>query len=270
MGRSKQKQRVIFVTGAATGIGAAIVRQCVARGDRVIAADINMTELNKLGRELGDSVRATQLDVRDPARWERAFESSEKSFGPIDVLVNNAGVCLPGRCDEVSVEDERMTIDVNLMGVMHGVRAAIPRFLARRSGHIINVASMAAFAPVPELASYSASKHAVRAYTHACAIDHRHSPLHFTLVYPSAVQTPMLDGMRQKEKGVLVFNERAMPPSKIAEAVLSAIDNPRREVCVPEGLGRALRVAGLFPGLLSRTADGAEKRARKLMKKRKV
>jgi short-subunit dehydrogenase len=162
----------------------------------------------------------------------------------------------------VPADDDRLTVEVNLLGVMNGVRTFLPRFLALGRGHVINVASMAAFAPAPDLASYCATKHAVRAYTHSCALDHRHAPVHWTLACPSAVDTPMLEGMRKKRAGVVVFTEKPMPPERIARAIVDAIRAPKREVLVPSARGKIVRLLGLFPGLLSRGMDDAERRGR--------
>ena len=254
----------VLVTGAAKGIGAAIVRLCIEAGHRVVAVDIDQANLSRLREEL-PGIETAVLDVRDLAAWERVVESAEAQGGPIDVLINNAGVCLPGLCDQVSADDDRLTVEVNLIGVMNGVRTLLPRFLARRRGHVINVASMAAFAPAPELATYCATKHAVRAYTHSCALEHRHAPIHWTLACPSAVETPMLQGMRQRRAGVVVFTEKPMPPDKIAGAIVDAIREPRSEVLVPNARGKLIRFIGLFPGLLSRGMDDAERRGREAL-----
>ncbi len=200
------------------------------------------------------------LDVRDREAWEDLASKLDSPSKPIEVLINNAGVCNPGSCERVSDEDDRLTIDVNLIGVINGVRTFLPRFLARDRGHVINVASMAAFAPAPELATYCATKHAVRAYTHSCALDHRHTSVHFTLACPSAVETPMLQRMREKRAGAVVFTETPMPPERFAAAIVRAIRAPRREVLVPSGRGRMIRLLGLFPGLISSGMDGAERR----------
>ena len=251
--------RRVLVTGAAKGIGAAIVRLCVDVGHRVIAVDIDGEALSRL-REGLPSIETAVLDVRDLAAWKRVVESAEAQGGAIDVLINNAGVCLPGPCDQVSADEDRLTVEVNLMGVMNGVRTVLPRFLSRGRGHVINVASMAAFAPAPDLAAYSATKHAVRAYTHSCALDHRHAPIDWTLACPSAVETPMLESMRKRRAGVVVFTEKPMSPEKIAGVIVDAIRNPRREILIPNARGKLLRFIGLFPGLLSRGMDDAERR----------
>jgi NADP-dependent 3-hydroxy acid dehydrogenase YdfG len=257
---TNQGPKRALVTGAAKGIGAAIVRLCVEAGHQVVAVDIDQDGLSRL-RETVPGIETAILDVRDLAAWERVVEGAETQGGPIDVLINNAGVCLPGPCNKVSADDDRLTVEVNLMGVMNGVRTLLPRFLARKRGHVINVASMAAFSPSPDLAAYCATKHAVRAYTHSCALDHRNSPIHWTLVCPGAVETPMLESMRQRRAGVVVFTEKPMPPEAMGSAVVSAIREPRSEILVPNTPGKKLlRFIGLFPGLLARGMDDAERR----------
>jgi len=246
----------VLVTGAAKGIGAAIAKLCVEAGHAVIAVDIDEGGLAELRGSL-PGIDTALLDVRDLAGWERVAASVESQGGPIDVLINNAAVCLPGRCDQLSPEDDRLTVEVNLIGVINGVRTFLPRFLARGRGHVINVASMAAFAPAPDLATYCATKHAVRAYTHSCALDHRHAPVHWTLACPSAVETPMLQGMRDKRAAAVVFTEKPMPPERFARAIVEAIHSPKREVLVPSVRGKIIRLLGLFPGLLSRGMDDA-------------
>ncbi|MGB5349438.1 MAG: SDR family NAD(P)-dependent oxidoreductase, partial [Polyangiales bacterium] len=99
----------ILVTGAAHGIGAAIARLCVEAGHRIIAVDIDGEALFRL-REGLPCIETAVLDVRDLAAWRRVVDDAEKQGGPIDVLVNNAGVCLPGPCEQVSAEDDRMTV----------------------------------------------------------------------------------------------------------------------------------------------------------------
>ncbi len=246
----------VLVTGAAKGIGRAIAQLCVEAGHAVVAVDVDENGLAELVGSLPE-IETAHLDVRDLSAWEQVASRVESQDGPVDVLVNNAGVCLPGRCDQVSPEDDRLTVEVNLLGVIHGVRTFLPRFLARGRGHVINVASMAAFAPAPDLATYCATKHAVRAYTHSCALDHRHAPIDWTLACPSAVETPMLQGMRKKRAGAVVFTEKPMPPERFARAVVEAIRAPKREVLVPSGRGKVIRLLGLFPGLLSRGMDDA-------------
>jgi NADP-dependent 3-hydroxy acid dehydrogenase YdfG len=249
----------VLVTGAAKGLGEAIAKRCAERGHYVVATDVDAERLTELE---SSQIRTAILDVRDLDAWEQLVSDLEAREEEIDVLINNAGVCLPGRCDRVSPHDDRLTVEVNLIGVMNGIRALLPRFLERGRGHVINVASMAAFAPAPDLAAYCATKHAVRAYTHSCALDHRHAPIDWTVVCPSAVETPMLAGMRKRRAGAVVFTETPMPARRVADAVLDAIESPRAEVLIPRARGSVLRLLGLFPGVLARGMDGAERRGR--------
>jgi short-subunit dehydrogenase len=253
-----------MVTGAAMGIGAAIVRRCLERGWDVLAVDVDEAGLEQL-RATCPSVECATLDVRDAGRWDEVVSAYEERVGPLHVLVNNAGICRPGRGDALSLKDERDTIEVNLMGVIHGVRAMRPRFLKRGRGHILNVASMAAFAPSPDLAAYCASKHGVRAYTHSCAIEDRHAPIEYTVVFPGLVETPMVESMRRRAAGVVVFTEQPMTPEALADAVLDAIANPTPEVFVPNLKGRVLRFFGLFPRLIAKGMDGAEEKGREAL-----
>jgi len=249
-------RRCFLVTGAARGIGRAIVDAAVARGDVVAACDRDEVALAD-AFALVPSVLRFVLDVRDERAWSDVVARIERDRGPIDVLVNNAGICHPGRFDTIPMSAERDVIDVNLVGTMLGMRAVMPAFVARDRGHVVNVASMAAFLPSAELASYSATKHAVRAYTHACAMDLRHTGIHFTVVCPRATETPMLAAMRAERAGSVVFAERPLRADEVANAVLGAVDEPRDEVLVPEWPNRALRFFGLFPATLRRGMDRA-------------
>ena len=123
----------VLITGAAKGIGSATVRLAIEAGHQVVAVDIDREALVRLREEL-PGIETALLDVRDLAAWERVVEGAGQQGGPIDVLVNNAGVCLPGPCNEVSAEDDRLTVEVNLLGVMYGVRTILPRFLERQRG----------------------------------------------------------------------------------------------------------------------------------------
>jgi NADP-dependent 3-hydroxy acid dehydrogenase YdfG len=259
--RTPPAKKRVLVTGAANGIGAAIVDACVSAGHTVVATDIDEKGLAEL-RQARPGTETVVLDVRDLDAWERVISRSESQGGPIDVLINNAGVCLAGRCDRVSAEDDRRTVEVNLVGVMNGVRTILPRFLERKCGHVINVASMAAFFPAPDLAAYCATKHAVRAYTHSCALDHRHAPVEWTVACPGAVETPMLERMRKKRVGAVVFSGHPMQPQQVASAVVDAIETPRREVLVTTRASKLLRLLGLFPGLVARGVDDAERQGR--------
>jgi NADP-dependent 3-hydroxy acid dehydrogenase YdfG len=168
--------RVMLLTGCASGIGRHLTTVLSARGHRVVATDLNEEALSKQAADLGwsrDRVLTRRVDVRSDADWEAAFGAAETAFGPVDVLMNIAGFLHPAWVHELTGRDVDLHLDVNVKGVVHGTHAAAKRMIPRRSGHIVNIGSLASLAPVPGLSLYSASKFAVRGFTLAAATELR-------------------------------------------------------------------------------------------------
>jgi 3-oxoacyl-[acyl-carrier protein] reductase len=148
---------------------------------------------------------------------------------------------------DVAVDSQ---IDVNLKGVVHGVRAVVPGMMAQGRGHIVNVASLAALAPVSGLALYCASKHAVRGYSLSVALELRSHGIAVTVVCPDAVQTPMLDIQRDVDAAALTFSgPRVLTPREVSEGIVRALDERPLEVLLPPSRGWMAKVASLAPGL---------------------
>ncbi len=155
--------RVAFITGGASGIGAALTTKLTDAGAEVWIADRQFGVAEQLARRLdaGDAaVHAVELDVRDPVAFEQAIARTVQTSGRIDFGFNNAGIGIGGEIDALSLEDWNDIIDVNLRGVIHGVRAAYPVMIRQGSGHIVNTASMAGLVTTSAQAGYSATKHA--------------------------------------------------------------------------------------------------------------
>lgn len=274
--KSAERGRVVLVTGAASGIGRQIAAALAARGDRVAAADIDEAALARAelgpgtspGTSPGPSPGETgtpgpgvlrlRLDVRDPDDWQRALDRTEAAYGPLDVLLNVAGVLRPGYLHTVTPADIALHLDVNVKGVALGLQAAAARMVARRRGHIVNVGSLASLAPVSGLGLYAASKFAVRGLSLAAAQDLQPHGVAVTLVMPDAVQTPMLDLQVDRPEAALTFSGgRSLTAAEVAQAVLRAIDTPPGappgarpplEVALPAGRALLARLAGAFPG----------------------
>src|SRR5437763_50829 len=157
--------RVAFVTGGASGIGRAISGALVARGDRVVVSDINASGAAAVARELEargpGSATSVGLDVADPRGFEQAVAAAHAEHGRLDLLFNNAGIGVGGPVEELALAHWERTIDVNLRGVMHGVRAAYPLMIEQGFGHIVNTASLAGLLPFPFGVPYAMTKHAV-------------------------------------------------------------------------------------------------------------
>lgn len=160
--------KVAVVTGAASGIGAALARHFAAAGMQVVLADIEVDALDKATGRLiaeGADVICVRTDVSSLQDVTELFEAATSRFGAVDVLCNNAGVTSAGRFDQLSLKDWRWVLDVNLWGVINGCHTFVPHMLERRTGHVVNTASVAGFTSAANTGPYSASKHAVVALT---------------------------------------------------------------------------------------------------------
>jgi NAD(P)-dependent dehydrogenase (short-subunit alcohol dehydrogenase family) len=262
--RDTVKGRVILVTGAAAGIGAAIATLAIARGHRVMLTDVDERALGATVRRLGANAAGCVLDIRDPAGWATAFDAVEAMFGPADVLVNNAGITHTGNARDLTLEQHRDIIEVNLLGTITGVCTALERM---NRGHVINVCSMTSFLPLPGYSSYGASKHALRAFHHSVALEERDGPLDFTIVHPPSTRTKMLEQEMADPSSVIAFAEKSFAPEQIAKVVVDAIASKPAEVVIPALGGRFQRSAGVFPRLMYWAIPRAEAKGRRRRQK---
>lgn len=183
--------RVAIVTGGARGIGLAQVRALVAEGARVVAADILDESADDLVRELGEQVRYAHLDVRDEEQWRQVVRCAEETYGPVSVLVNNAGVVEFATIEEQEPEAFRRTIDINLFGAWLGMHVAIPSLRRAGGGVIVNISSTAGLIGMPSLGAYVASKWALRGLTKTAAIELGKAGIRVHSVHPGPIRTPM-------------------------------------------------------------------------------
>jgi NAD(P)-dependent dehydrogenase (short-subunit alcohol dehydrogenase family) len=237
--------RVAVVTGGARGIGRAIAARLVAAGARVAIADLDEVAAVTTAEELG--ARGYGVDVRDGAGVAALARAVGADLGPIDVWVNNAGVMVLGAFLDADPASDRLQLDVNVLGAVNGMRAALPSMVARRTGHIVNVASTAGRVGVAHAAMYCASKHAVVGLTEAVRAEHLGSGVGFTMVLPGLVDTDLLDGVPR-----LSWPPTATPDD-VAVAVVRAISRGEVEVYVPRGA----RLAKILPALLPRFVNEA-------------
>lgn len=254
--------KVFFITGAASGIGAALARLVVETGNRVVIADINKAGASAMADELGSAALAVKLDICSPKQWEAALDRTYARFGRLDVLVNNAAIVHSGNARDVSLQKHVQTMNVNAMGPLNGILAALPRFHKAKAGHIVTICSMTAFLPFPGLVSYAAAKHALRAFHFGIALEERNSPIDFTIVHPSSTETPMLE--EEARSGIaLAFAVPAWKPSDVAQIIMKAIKNKKAEVCVPATRGRVVKAIGVNPRRLQEMVERNEQIGRK-------
>jgi 3alpha(or 20beta)-hydroxysteroid dehydrogenase len=216
MGRLDGK--VALVSGAARGIGAAIVARFLDEGAKTIVGDVLDTEGEQLVAQLGDGARFVHLDVTKPADWDHAVSEAMSAFAGLSVLVNNAGIVNFGRIDEYGHDQWSRIIDVNLTGVFNGIKAAAPVLASAGAASIINISSIAGLRGYEQLAGYTASKFGVRGLTKSAALDLASSGIRVNSVHPGVIKTPMTEGMTFDTEHVPM--RRIGQPSEVADLVV--------------------------------------------------
>ena len=227
--------RVIAITGAARGIGLATATALRAAGARIAIGDIDGEEAARAGAELGSDVLTASLDVTDHGSFKDFLALVDRELGPLDVLINNAGIMPIGPMLDEPDEVARRVFDINVGGVLMGMKLALPGMIGRGNGHIINVSSVAGKSPVPGGASYAASKAAVFSLTESARVEFAGKGLHFTCVMPSFTSTELIAGT----KGTRFIGN--VEPSAVADAIAAAVAKPRPDVFVPAAVGAIVR-----------------------------
>jgi NAD(P)-dependent dehydrogenase (short-subunit alcohol dehydrogenase family) len=196
--------RVAVVTGAGSGLGLAMATRFAAEGMRVVLADVEDEPLELASEELrsaGHDVRSLRIDVAQPADLERLAEVTFEAFGAAHVLCNNAGVVKSSRAWSLTLDDWNWVLGVDLWGVIHGIRAFVPRMLTSgEPGHVVNTASVAGLLPMPNLAAYAAAKSGVVAVSESLQLDleAEGAPIGVSVLCPGWVPTRILDSERNR------------------------------------------------------------------------
>lgn len=189
--------KVALISGAAGGMGAAHAEHFVAHGAKVVLGDIDHDGARTLAERLGDSALAVPLNVTDPATWREAIDLGADEFGPVNVLVNNAGVSGSATSTtDITDEEWHRTIDIDLNGTFHGIRSVLPHMLAHGGGSIVNISSAAGMAAAPGVnIAYVAAKFAVRGMSKQVAIEYAQKGIRVNSVHPGAVRTPLTQAL---------------------------------------------------------------------------
>jgi NAD(P)-dependent dehydrogenase (short-subunit alcohol dehydrogenase family) len=227
--------RRILVTGAASGLGAALVAAFRARGDEVLATDRVDASSVEGGIDL-------VLDITSDDDWAAAVDAVRERWGGLDVLVNNAGVAGGGRVDRCTLEEWQWITDINLFGLVRGTKAFVPMLKEQRAGHLVNVASLAGLVHPGGMGSYNAVKAAVVAFTETCGHELASYGIRASVVCPSYFRTNLMESMQGSDEAVgrvvgALVERSQVTADDIAAAVLAGMD-AGEDVIVPDEAAR--------------------------------
>jgi NAD(P)-dependent dehydrogenase (short-subunit alcohol dehydrogenase family) len=233
--------KIVVITGGARGIGRATASALIAQGARVAIGDIDAPLAERTASELGSGTVGLPLDVTDRTSFERFMTEVESRLGPLDVLINNAGIMPIGPFVSGTDATAERLIDINLNGVIIGSKLALQRFLPRGRGHLVNIASVAGKGGFPGGATYCATKHAVVGLSEAVRAEVRSTDIDVSIVMPVVVNTELGSGLR-KTRGVKVVE-----PEDVANAIVEALQTGRVSVFVPRNIEVLFRLMNVVP-----------------------
>jgi NADP-dependent 3-hydroxy acid dehydrogenase YdfG len=233
--------RIVAITGAARGIGRATAEALVREGATVAIGDLDADLAQRTAEALGPRATAFALDVTERASFEQFLDAVDDRLGPVGVLVNNAGIMALGPFVTEDDATARRMVDINVHGVLHGMKAVLPRLVARGDGHLVNIASAAGKAPYPGGATYCGTKHFVVGVSDTARGELRGTGVEVSVVMPVVVDTELASG---------VGTPRGIPkikPQDVAEAIVEVLKRPRFDVYVPRSIGPLTALGAVLP-----------------------
>jgi short-subunit dehydrogenase len=232
--------KVVAITGGARGIGKATATALVRKGCRVAIGDLDLQLAEETATGLGGGTVALPLDVTDRRSFAGFLDAAERELGPIDVLINNAGIMPVTPLVEEADESIRRQLEINVYGVIVGTQLAMGRLRSRASGHIVNIASQAGKTALPGIATYTATKHAVVGLSESARAELRGSGVEISCVMPTVVNTELTAGVGQK----LI---KPVEAEDVANEIVDALETPRFDVFVPRYNSAMTRIGFLMP-----------------------
>jgi short-subunit dehydrogenase len=229
--------RVVLITGASRGLGVEMARRFGSAGARLALAARSGSDLEKVRAEMeehGAKAIAVPADVSDLESLRAMLKEVEKALGPVDVLVNNAGIEEVNDFENVSLERMEQLVQVNLIGPLWLSRLVIPSMIERRTGHICNISSLAGVTPVPHNAVYAATKHGLVGLSRSLRMELEEHGIEVSVVCPGFVE----GGMFEKWGRPALKSAGAVTPEQVADAVLKAVTQNKGEIVVTKGLGK--------------------------------
>jgi uncharacterized protein len=241
--------KVVLVTGASGGIGEVIARRLAREGARVLVAARSRDRLDRIAESIragGGEAYPFTVDLLDEKSREVLLDRVYAAFGTIDVLVNNAGFGWYGYGYDMELNDSSDMVDLNVKAVVHLTLTVLKRMKERKSGHIINMGSIAGSLPIQGIALYGASKAFVENFSEALFREMRGSGVHVSVIKPGAVRTEFFKQAEARTHGSKMPALRGMDPERIASKVVGLLNKPRKVIVIPKILGVLPFVDWLF------------------------
>jgi NAD(P)-dependent dehydrogenase (short-subunit alcohol dehydrogenase family) len=263
------QEKIAIVTGGASGIGRAVGEALARAGADVVLADVNGAAAEEAARAMGGKVRASTLDVRDAAAVKALVDETVARAGRIDYLFNNAGIITIGEARDLTPDDWRAILDVNLHGVVHGVQAAYPIMVQQGSGHIVNTSSMAGLMPSPFQLPYTTSKYAVFGLSQSLRLEGADLGVRVSVVCPGFIETPILQSRMIKMKRDVYWKNvptRPMPVATCARLILDGVRRNRGVITIAWYTRLFWWLDRLFPGLMHALTRFGLRRMRRLIR----
>lgn len=250
--------KIVAVTGASSGIGAESALQFAKRGATVVLVARRKERLDSLAGSLGKNAMVCKCDVSDKEQVKNMSRQVLERFGRLDVLVNNAGFAIYGPVSRLTIEEIESQMATNYLGMVYCVKSFLPSMLEQKSGHIVNVASVAASFGLPGIAPYCASKFAMLGFSEGLSHELKGTGVGVTVVSPIMVKTDFFDG--PSFKSMPKSSSTALSARTVANAVVSAASSRRLEIIVPGIVRGAVWAKHTFPYLINPIVGSAFRR----------
>jgi NADP-dependent 3-hydroxy acid dehydrogenase YdfG len=233
--------QVAAITGGGRGIGRATARALAREGVKVAIGDLDAASAEEAAAQIGSGAIGLPLDVTDRDSFAAFIAEAEDQLGPVDIIINNAGIMQLGRFIDEDLATTRRMIDINIYGVHYGCELTLPSMLQRGRGHIVNIASSAGKGGYPGGATYCGTKHYVVGMSEALRWETRGTGVEVSCVMPVVVQTELGSGLPQTRA------VKHIQPEDVADEIVSALKTPRFDVYVPRSVGAINQVAAVLP-----------------------
>jgi len=262
------KNKVVLITGASSGIGRDAAIEFAKRGANIVLVSRTKQKLEQVEDELKKfnvTVLVCQCDVSKKDQVKEMSKTVLEKFDSVDILVNNAGFAIYGSVTDLSIDDMESQMETNYFGMIYCIKSFLPSMLDKKSGHIVNVASVAASFGLPGIASYCASKFAMLGFSEGLKHELKNSGVGITVVSPIMVRTNFFD--HPSFQKMPKFSPTSLSSKIVAKAILKAANSPRLEIIVPSVVRVAVWMKNTFPYFINPILGKAFKKQLDSMKK---